>query len=90
MPLRPIADHSFSETLNADKKPILLHFSADWCGPCKTIAPDLEVLATNFGSEIDFFKLDVDHNPQSDFPTVVIETYDDLLERVKRKQGVES
>lgn len=41
-------------------KPAVIDFYADWCGPCQTIAPYLEELATEFGDDIYVYKIDVD------------------------------
>ena len=56
-------DGTFNESIS-DEKPILVDFWAEWCGPCKVIAPVLEEIA----EEHDGFtigKLNVDHNPQT-------------------------
>ena len=47
------------EVLQADK-PVLVDFYADWCGPCKMIAPSLEQLAKEYAGKIDIYKVDVD------------------------------
>jgi thioredoxin len=58
-------DDQFATLLRASKKPIVLHFTAEWCGPCRMIKPALQELSDNFSSEIDFFELNVDENPIS-------------------------
>lgn len=60
-----LSDESFeSDVLNSDK-PVLVDFWAEWCGPCKMIAPILDDIANEFGDRITVGKLNVDHNNQT-------------------------
>lgn len=55
---------TFQSLLN-DEVPVLVDFSAEWCGPCKMLAPELEKLKKLHGDALRIIKVDVDKNPQA-------------------------
>ena len=63
----PVTDASFAtDVIEASKTgPVLVDFWAEWCGPCKQIAPALDQLAEEFAGKLKVAKVDIDNNPES-------------------------
>ena len=59
-----LSDASFDEQVNSADSPVVVDFWAEWCGPCKKVAPIIDELATEQAGNLTFAKLDIDANPQ--------------------------
>jgi thioredoxin 1 len=71
-----VTDATFDDEVLASDTPVLVDFWADWCGPCKMVAPVLEEIAGEKAGSLTIAKLDVDANPATarDFQVVSIPT----------------
>ncbi|MBV8616416.1 MAG: thioredoxin TrxA [Acetobacteraceae bacterium] len=60
---KPVTDQSFEADVLKASEPVLVDFWAEWCGPCKMIAPALDELAGEFAGRLTVAKVNIDENP---------------------------
>jgi thioredoxin 1 len=74
-----VTDATFATDVLQSDKPVIVDFWAEWCGPCRMVAPEIEKLAEKYAGSVEVRKLDVDANPETamhygimSIPTVAI------------------
>ena len=84
-----ITDQSFQEMVLNSDKPVLVDFWAVWCGPCRTLGPIVEEIATDFEGKAVVGKVDVDNNQQvsvdygiRNIPTVLIFKNGEVVDKI--------
>ena len=59
-----VSDASFDADVLKSSEPVLVDFHSEWCGPCKAMAPALEIVAKEMKGKVKIAKVDVDQNPE--------------------------
>ena len=92
--IQALSDSTFDETIKGSDKPVLVDFWAEWCGPCKMIAPVLEEIASESGDKLQIVKLNVDDNPNTamrynvmSIPTLLIFKAGESAQEARRLVG---
>jgi thioredoxin 1 len=61
--IKHATDATFEELVLKAERPVVVDFWAEWCGPCRMVAPELERLAEKYEGSVDVVKVDIDSNP---------------------------
>ncbi len=87
--VQTLTDANFEQTVNQTAEPVLVDFWAEWCGPCRRLAPTVDELANDYTGRIVVGKMNVDENPATPMrfsirgiPTLLLFKGGQLVEQV--------
>jgi thioredoxin 1/putative thioredoxin len=63
MAVRTVTEQTFEQEVLQSEVPVLVEFSAEWCGPCKLVAPELNALSSELGDKAKIITIDIDRSP---------------------------
>lgn len=85
---------TFDEAVAGAEVPVVVDVWTDWCGPCKTLAPIVEEVASELEGQVTFYKLDAEAHPETaaryqvmSFPTLLVFVEGDLVQRLIGTRG---
>jgi thioredoxin 1 len=95
--VKEVTDNSFEHDVLKSEKPVLVDFWAEWCGPCRMLAPTVEAIAEQYSESAVVVKLNVDDNPSTaasygirGIPTLILFSGGKEVERVVGATSKES
>ena len=95
--VKEVTDHSFEQEVLQANKPVLVDFWAEWCAPCRMLAPTIDAIAAEHFDAISFLKLNVDDNPATaatygikGIPTLILFANGKEVERIVGAAGKDS
>ena len=88
IPVLPVDERTFAKMLQ-DHQALVIDFWAEWCGPCRRVAPIVEELAQEFAGKVTFAKCDTDHNQRlalqfgiSAIPCLILFSHGQMVDRI--------
>jgi thioredoxin 1 len=95
--VRTMSDSSFEKEVLQSERPVLVDFWAEWCAPCRMLAPTIEAISEQYVGSVDVFKLNVDENPSisgsygiKGIPTLILFQEGKEVERIVGATGKET
>ncbi|MGE3262774.1 MAG: thioredoxin [Bacteriovoracia bacterium] len=92
-----VTDQDFKSSVLGSPKPVLVDLWAEWCGPCRALAPIIDEIADEFAGQVKVAKLDIDANPATPaqygvrgIPTVLVFKDGKVVDQLVGKQSKES
>lgn len=101
MATKPVTDSQFEQEVLKSSTPVLVDFWAEWCGPCRALAPKLEEISNEMGEKVQVLKLNIEENPKAPadygvrgIPTMILfkggEQVESIVGNLPKEQIVEA